>query len=1065
MSEQPLEMALDELGVPQFVAAARYASLVRSISRAPGASGLQARPHRLPRLAFLYETRALSRFQEFSRRRAAEDVSAYRLDFRRAFDCWRALASLPELEAGATPARVSGPGLALLNAELGCSVLPEELRLAFHLAATGLLAECAAETRLELRRFTFEETGEYTSWRDAVVKHVFTSFVLLCRKDNGWIDIDDALRRVSSLRDLQNHYEEKYLDSQGAASDQTIAAVELIGLYHLAQITTMVGEYLATGKEAATQILVRVDRHHDRAREAFASLRHIQLRDLADLFWAGCRTLIQNCIWTHVAGLPESVREFAKALTVRGRPNPVIELWPSQQEALRKNFLDTYPKAILVEMPTSAGKTLLAKFAIVQTLALSPKGTVVYVVPTRALVNQITLELRGDFRELKPRIRIEQTVPVFELDPTEAKLLEDPPNILVTTPEKLDLLVRSDHPSVANISLVIADEAHNIGSKGRGARLELLLGTLKRDRDSARFLLLSPFLPNDQELLTWLGGERALPPIQVDWKPSNRIVGAIRKSKVRGTGTYSVRFDTLAAADNADVPEGFRIELGVSTSDKMTIKAMSADAVRFLRDRGSILLLCRGRGTAATRAEELAEELDEMDGDPLLEAACRYLEAEVGRETSLVRCLRRGVAYHHAGMSPEAKWLVEALMRRNVVSIVCGTTTLAQGVNFPITSVIVETLNKGDESLTYQDFWNIAGRAGRTLVDTLGVVAFTSSRREDIDKFLRGEAAAISSQLSVLIDRIEEIGDKFNLATLSKVPELSPLLQFLAHAMRVSGTSALADEVEDLLRASLVYHQASKESAESAKTLVNLCRAYIASLRGRTDILKLADTTGFATPSVLKLLADKSDRRGFTKLDEWKPEALFGTDITPLKERVAAIAGLPEMKLGQGDGSPFNPELVAKILRDWVGGETLDRLAATHWQAIEKDPDKRLSLFSTYLFSTLLGQVSWGLGALEGVCLAGRDEDLETVGHVPSMVFFGVQRKQAVWLRMVGVPRIVADSLATLWIREKQPEPRSHEEIRDWVSDLSDERWRQVIPKGSRLRPTDMRVLWGQFCA
>lgn len=71
------------------------------------------------------------------------------------------------------------------------------------------------------------------------------------------------------------------------------------------------------------------------------------------------------------------------------------------------------------------------------------------------------------------------------------------------------------------------------------------------------------------------------------------------------------------------------------------------------------------------------------------------------------------------------RWLVEGLIRRGDVKVICGTTTLAQGMNFPITTVIVETLTKGNVvKLTYQDFWNIAGRAGRALVNTIGVIAF-----------------------------------------------------------------------------------------------------------------------------------------------------------------------------------------------------------------------------------------------------------------------------------------------------------------------------------------------------
>src|SRR5262249_13380717 len=108
----------------------------------------------------------------------------------------------------------------------------------------------------------------------------------------------------------------------------------------------------------------------------------------------------------------------------------------------------------------SAGKTLLAQFAVVQTKSLHNEGLVVYVVPTRALVNQVTSDFRSDFRDIS--LHIEQTVPVFELDPTEDQLLRSKIDVLVTTPEKLDLLIRSEHPLIKNIVLIVADEAHNI---------------------------------------------------------------------------------------------------------------------------------------------------------------------------------------------------------------------------------------------------------------------------------------------------------------------------------------------------------------------------------------------------------------------------------------------------------------------------------------------------------------------------------------------------------------------------------------------------------------------------
>lgn len=76
-------------------------------------------------------------------------------------------------------------------------------------------------------------------------------------------------------------------------------------------------------------------------------------------------------------------------------------------------------------MPTSAGKTLLAKLSIVQTLALNPESTVAYVVPTRALVNQVVDDFRAD--SAKPRLTVEQAIRAVQIDPTEDQLLRDAP--------------------------------------------------------------------------------------------------------------------------------------------------------------------------------------------------------------------------------------------------------------------------------------------------------------------------------------------------------------------------------------------------------------------------------------------------------------------------------------------------------------------------------------------------------------------------------------------------------------------------------------------------------------
>lgn len=91
------------------------------------------------------------------------------------------------------------------------------------------------------------------------------------------------------------------------------------------------------------------------------------------------------------------------------------------------------------------------------------------------------------------------------------------------------------------------------------------------------------------------------------------------------------------------------------------------------------------------------------------------------------------------------------------------------------------------------------------------------------------------------------------------------------------------------------------------------------------------------------------------------------------------------------------------------------------------------------------------------------EPELGDIGYVPSMIFFGVHRKEAVWLRMVGVPRVVADGLGVLWRNRTGKEPDTYDDIRSWVTDLTDTEWQGAIPANSTLTPSDMRLLWKEF--
>lgn len=953
----------------------------------------------------------------------------------------------------------------LCRRALNISELPLADRLShlLCLAADGLAADRRAELVMLLRAVPPQMLAipEDVDWHSELLLRVARAFTIMARRSAGWGDVTAAAEEIARLRELQSAREPEGLADAGAHQLSS-----LVALYNLARMVDMAAEYLVSGSPG--DVAVRLDRHHANVTEILNLEPDARLEHLADLLHAGLRALIDGSVWTATRGLGQRIAKFVETLASEERNNPVLELWPSQRTALRSSLLDPARRALVVQMPTSAGKTLVAEFAIVQALALNPDATVAYVVPTRALVNQITLRLRTDLGPLD--LSVEAAVPVFQLDPVEDSMLQgERIHVLVTTPEKLDLLLRQGHPSVAQVALIVADEAHNIGDGERGARLELMLAAFKRERPDARFLLLSPFLPNASDIAAWLGDDPQAT-VSVDWKPTELVTAGAQWIKPRQK-PFELTLTTLPTAHFVELDSEVAIPLGTATPQRTTRSkgAVSVSAAIQLATRGSVLVLCRGRGTAEDRAKQIADERQDRALSELGAAVVAYAESELGADHPLPRQLRRGVAYHHAGLSHDLRYLLERMIDVEDVDVVCGTTTLAQGVNFPIASVIVETLQKpknptGWQPLEFAEFWNIAGRAGRALRDRVGLVVYPAENADSLDAFRRyiqNDAKALASVLVEALEGVDAAAEEFDLAFVRRNRAMAVFTQYLAHALAVGGYENARAEIEDLLRSSLVYHQTLDTDPDLARELITLARRYLDSVSTKNaGYLRLADGTGFSLASVDMLYArQRSTHPEFENATFWQPGALFAADLTNLTGLVSVLGDIPELNLGHSSTGPFNPHLVAGVIADWTAGLTVGAIADKWFTAAEPDPDKRRRLAGHYLYSKLVGQVPWGMGAVQRLALTD-DSDIQAVGHVPSLVFYGVRTKEAAALRMAGVPRIAAEGLGQQWTAEGNASAASFNDVRSWLANRSSGQWAQALPQESSLDGAGCRQVW-----
>lgn len=926
------------------------------------------------------------------------------------------------------------------------------------LCVDGLLSGRSAELAMLLQQRSDLDrilaVSHSSSWHEQLELRTMAAFVLLCRKNDGWSDIRSATEEIQALRQLQT-------ERRDELGSEIWSVARVLTLFNLARIVDISAQFLIGGEPSDP--IVQIDRHWSQARRAIEVSPDTELSFLNDALHAGALALVRGSVWHNTRQLGTRFRAFIDEIAGAHRTAPILELWPSQRAALEGNLLDPAKRAIVVEMPTSSGKTLIAEFSIVQALALEPDAAVAYVVPTRALVNQVTARLRRDFVPLE--YSVEAAVPAYELDPTEDTLLRQNVDILVVTPEKLDLLVRMRHPVVASISLVVADEAHNIADGHRGARLELLLAMLRRERSECRFLLLTPFVPNGAELALWLGDDPE-GRIEVGWRPSERLAAAASFRK-RPNGPYELKMRTLPSATNVDL----RSEIVFDVSDApsgltKSKKGISVAAAIALAERGGVLVLERGRSYAEDRAGEIAPHLPTVPLSEFGVAVSNFVKSELGNSHPLPGLLERGAAFHHAGLPHDIRFLVELMIEQGQVRVACGTTTLAQGVNFPIASVIVESLQKyvGPpkqwQRLSYAEFWNIAGRAGRALKDRLGLVVFPTRGPSDVDDvrdLLREEAEQISSALMEALATVGGAVEDFNLGFVTKNPALSVFLQYLTHALRVAGHEATSADMEDLLRSSYVYSQARAENRDLAEKLVTISRTYLDQARDRDPgYLALADGTGFSLATVDMLYA-RQQQSVIGGEAFWSPRSLFADDLRPLTSVIEILADVPELELGKGDSGSFDPEAVAGIVRDWVRGADLREIADTWFAYVDDDVD-RIRQASHYVHSRLVAQIPWGMGVMQRLTLG--EDDVEEVGHVPSLVFYGVPSKEAVGLRMAGVPRIAAEGLAGRFRTMGDGVPVTFDAIRDWLRNRTVEAWDSALPAGVEVTGTECRDIW-----
>ncbi len=961
--------------------------------------------------------------------------------------------------------------------------IPQEWKKkVYHVLHVSALGYCG-ERGVDVNRWLKENSNNIKlnrkfekDWAERVLCTLYSCWISLFRKEN-WEDIDRIIEFVKSLREDQKIYENEYFEGEDGLKNGE-KALHLVSLYHWAKATELQANYMLKGMP--TPIESQLDTHYDAAIEAATACQDKQMIVLLRWLWATSRQMAESSVWKIKRKVDFRSSEFVENLV---KVSSLFELLPPQQTAVNeRGLLDPAATAVVVDMPTSGGKTLLAQFKILQALnqfSQNTQGWVAYIAPTKALVSQITRRLRRDFEPLG--LKVEKLTGAVDIDSFEEDLLkkvgdEKSFDVLVATPEKLQLVIRNKKVS-RPLVLAVMDEAHNIEDESRGLRIELLLATIKSECSSANFLLLMPFVQNPEKIAEWLSNERktgkTISLSTSPWRPNQRIVGLFDARETKNKEEWQLEFETAITTNKTVHLKGKHLVGGPNPLfcrfSELNQTKNTAAMAKILSERGTSIAVGRRISDVWNMAKELEKVMPPLktisDNIRLVQ---NFISTEIGSNFELIKMLNKGIGVHNSGLSDELRSLMEWLAEKGELKVLCATTTIAQGINFPVSSVFLASPSFPGRSMTPREFWNLAGRAGRMNHESLGVVGLAQNKKNRLKilTFLNQSTGDLVSRLVHMVDDFDKIESLTSLKLKKNDGEWEDFRCYIAHlCSEYDNLDKMLSDTEQILRNTLGYSELEVLNDGKTKKLLDLTKKYIESLNNYKGQVKLSNMTGFSPEGIYEAIKGMRKLENKLTLHDWKPESLFGTDSTVTSDLYSVMLKVPQLERGLKDTKNKTPDnkKLSEITKAWVAGKSVEEIAEEFFKNDKGDRTEFITNACRTIYGTLVNNGTWGLSALTKIGIDFDDlseEDKREINLLPAMIYHGVNTEEAVLLRMNSMPRKISNSFGKI-LKEKLPKIEySIGAAREFIKNSSDSDWNRAAVGDKYLSGKEYKQIW-----
>lgn len=402
--------------------------------------------------------------------------------------------------------------------------------------------------------------------------------------------------------------------------------------------------------------------------------------------------------------------------------NGIKVLTPPQAQAISAGLLDG--DNVVVVAPTASGKTLIAELALTHKALQGYKG--IYTLPLKALASEKYAELK---KWSKLGLSIGISTGDYESSGEELRRHD----IIVTTYERMDSLLRQKPSWLKDVGVVVIDELHYIGDPERGPIIEMIAARCLRR--GYQIVGLSATIGNPGELASWLKAKLVIS----SWRPVKLVEGGFDRKE------YRIYFD-----------DGRVEDVKIFTGNPFIDIALTSTS-----NGHQVLAFIHNRRLVEDYARKTSEYLKHMLSSDELRKL-RLLAEKILDEVSvrseaerLASIVEGGVAFHHAGLSPTSRNIIENAFRQKILRIIYATPTLSAGVNLPARRVLVSIKRYEPRihrmtRIKVLEYKQMAGRAGRPQYDELGeaIVVDERSARDAFRYYVKRSPEPIYSALN-----------------------------------------------------------------------------------------------------------------------------------------------------------------------------------------------------------------------------------------------------------------------------------------------------------------------------